>query len=542
LESLLSFWKGKVFVLVLLGFVATARIITITLSAADATAHVVENPFAPAFLHGQEIAITLLLAAVLGAVFLKGFKEAIGIAVVLVGIYLSLNLIVVGVGLYKIVTQPQTIVTWRNQLFANYGNPLAMIGVALLLFPKLALGLSGFETGVVVMPLVQGNPDDDPKRPMGRILNTHKLLTWAALIMSVFLISSSIVTIMLIPAEAFEEGGEASGRALAYLAHTHLGDLFGTLYDLSTISILWFAGSSAMAGLLNIVPRYLPRYGMAPEWARATRPLVLVFTAINFIVIIGFRAEVEAQAGAYATGVLVLMTSAVVAVTLSTRREGARRAAFLFGVVTVVFLYATAANIIGRPEGLFIALIFIVGIIVTSLISRALRSTELRTERVEFDETARRFILEAAERGELRFIANRRDAGDVYEYRHKEKEQRADNHIPSRDPVIFLEVEVADASEFTDVVEVKGVQVDRFRILHAVSSSVPNALAAVLLAVRDMTGKCPHAYFGWREGNPFKYLFRFIIFGEGDIAPVTHEVLRKAERDPERRPAIHVGG
>ena len=71
---------------------------------------------------------------------------------------------------------------------------------------------------------------------------------------------------------------------------------------------------------------------------------------------------------------------------------------------------------------------------------------------------------------------------------------------------------------------------------------MPNVIAAVLLAIRDRTGKIPHAYFSWSEGNPITYLFRFIVFGEGDTGPVTHEVLRQAEPDPLLRPALHVGG
>ncbi|HSH82703.1 MAG TPA: hypothetical protein VLA19_29575, partial [Herpetosiphonaceae bacterium] len=337
------------------------------------------------------------------------------------------------------------------------------------------------------------------------------------------------------------EGGEAAGRALAYVAHHYLGEVFGTLYDVSTIAILWFAGSSALAGLLNIVPRYLPRYGMAPEWTRATRPLVLIFIAICFAVTILFRADVDAQGGAYATGVLTLMGSASVAVTLSVARRGQKLATLAFGVVTLIFIYTTAVNIVERPDGLKIAGLFILAIVATSLTSRVLRSTELRVEGFEIDEQARRFIDEAS-RGSIRIVANKRQAGDAREYLLKEKQVRDDTHIPASDPVVFLEVDVCDASEFADVLEVKGVEVDGHRVLRAQSSSVPNAIAAFLLYVRDRTGKIPHCYFSWSEGNPILYVFRFILLGEGDTAPVTREVLREAEPDGSRRPAIHVGG
>src|SRR5215210_1796518 len=215
LEDLLSFWKGKLFVLCLLGFVATGWLVTITLSAADATAHLVENPFLSEILEGHEVILTLGLLAVLGAVFLKGFREAISIAIVVVGAYLVLNLIVVAVGLHEMATYPQSFVNWQGVLLSDYGDPLVMIGVALLVFPQLALGLSGFETGVSMMPLVRGDEGDDPERPVGRIRNTRKMLTAAALIMSFYLITTSFVTAVLIPLEEFQEGGEANGRALA---------------------------------------------------------------------------------------------------------------------------------------------------------------------------------------------------------------------------------------------------------------------------------------------------------------------------------------
>ena len=537
LEELLPRWRGKALVLCLLGFAATGFIITITMSAADATAHIIENPLTPGALK-HPIVLTLLLLTALGAIFLKGFREAVGLAIPIVAVYLLLNLIVVGWGVLYLWQHAEAFPRWQALALAEHGSFTRMVMVAMLLFPRLALGLSGFETGVAVMPLVAGDPGDDPVRPQGRIHNARKLLTVAALIMSVMLVGSSIVTTMLIPAEAFEKGGEAYGRALAYLAHEHFGAAFGTIYDLSTVAILWFAGASALVGLLNLVPQYLPRYGMAPEWAKANRPLVLIFTAIAFLVTILFNADVNAQGGAYATGVLVLMGSASLAVTIAAWRAGSQWFGYL--ILTLIFGYTTLVNIVERPEGLKIAGIFIVAIVMSSLVSRVLRSTELRVQAVEADDLVRRFLSDSAG-GTVRIIANRPDTGLPEEYEHKLREAMESHHIQADERLLFVEVQPGDVSEFSGVLRVTGATVERHRVLRCVSPAVPNAIAALLLYARDQTGKIPHAYFGWTEGNPIVYLLKFLAFGEGDTAPVTREVLRQSEPDPLRRPRIHVG-
>jgi hypothetical protein len=569
----------------------------------------------------------LLFIALLGAVFLKGFSEAVNIAVALVAAFIGLNIVVIGVGVLHVLQEPVKITNWLATLSGQFGSPLAMIGAALLVFPRLALGLSGFETGVVVMPLVAGSPGDTEENPKGRIKNAQKLLLSAALIMSVLLISSAFVTTILIPrhqfwptttaslevnattwrsgnavlklplddqkkpkeqlelklpttlpiggekimlpvefnSEKFEvqvssklvgeklvvevekEKGKASGRALAYLAQEFLGEAFGTIYDIATILILWFAGSSAMAGLLNIVPRYLPRYGMGPDWTRATRPLVLIFTLICFVVTIAFKASVDAQGSAYATGVLALMTSAAIAVTLSAIRHKQSALAFWFGLTSAVFVYTTAVTVFDSPDGLKIALFFIVGILIISIISRVTRSFELRITEIRLDESAEAFLQDNVHHsGELHIIANKRQAGDWGEYQDKELAEREDHHISQDDPIIFFEVEVSDASEFVGKLQVRGVEVEspngqKYHILRATAPAIPNAIAAFLLYVRNRTSLIPHCYFTWSEITPIANVTRFLFFGEGDTAPMTREIIRQNEAKPRRRPRVHVG-
>ena len=543
LERLLPFWRGKVFVLILLGFVVTSWIITITLSASDATVHLLENPLVPDAFRGQDVAITVTLLLVLGGVFLLGFREAVAVAIPLVIAFLALNALVIGVSVFTIATDPTLAANWVAALFVDHSGPADIVIPVLVAFPLLVLGVSGFETGVSMMPLVKANGVTPQQRLASRVQNTRKLLTAAAGIMSVYLISSSFVTTVLIPADAFDAGGEANGRALAYLAHELLGNGFGTAYDISSILILWFAGASAMAGLINIVPRYLPSYGMAPEWSRAVRPVVLVYTTVSIAIIIAFGADVDAQAGAYATGILAMMVSAAAAVMISSIRRRRNVPAAGFGILTAILAYALADNILEKPDGIAISALFILGIIVISLISRVTRTTELRADRIEFDESARRFIADSLDHdGGLNLIANRRQSGDRAEYAEKERTQRGMNPVPGSADVLFLEIDVGDPAEFRETLHVRGVEVDGYRILRANSPAAPNAIAAILLALRDATGVRPHAFFEWSEGNPLAHLFQYLLLGRGDTAPVVREILRESEPDPSKRPGIHVGG
>ena len=545
LEKLLPWWTGKLLVLVLLGFAATDFIITITLSAADASAHFIQNPFVNKFMGGGQVPVTLILVAILGAVFLAGFKEAIGIAVALVVVYLGLNVVVIGAAAARVLENgPVLVQNWWSALLTEHGNPIMMIAIALIVFPKLALGMSGFETGVSVMSQIKGDAADshDPKSaPLGRIRGTKKLLTTAAVTMSIFLISSSLVTTLLIPQAEFQPGGQANGRALAFIAHEYLGGAFGTAYDVSTILILWFAGASAMAGLLNLVPRYLPRYGMAPAWAAMTRPLVIVFTVIAFVITLIFDANVDAQGGAYATGVLVLMASASLAATLSAKRKKQRVAACGFALVTAIFAYTTVANVIERPDGVRIASFFIIAILVISITSRVQRSFQLRARSVRFDDAAFDMLrIDQSFQGQVMLIAHENHGGSEEEYSKKAKAERKWGRIPAGMSTIFLEVNVVDSSDFEEDLVVTGVNEYGYRILRVDSSSIPNAIAAVMLAIRDEIGVVPEIYFRWSEGNPVSNMAKFLITGRGEIATVAREVLRESEPIKANRPRVHV--
>lgn len=518
LENLFEGWSGKLLVLALLGFAATGFVITITLSSADAALHAIENPYLHPLLGEGRLATTVVLLAGLAALFLRGFSEAIGLATFVAVPYLLLNAVVLGRCLLLIGERPELMDGWRAALGAR-GDWTGILIASALVFPRLALGLSGFETGVSVMPLIRGGEDDARSAvPQGRVRNTKKLLAAAALIMSVMLMLSSFATALLIPEEAYREGGPASGRAIAYLAHQHLGSGFGSVYDFATILILWFAGASAMVGLLHLIPRYLPRFGMAPQWVAFPRPLVLFLFAVTVVVTLAFDAEVESQAGAYATGVLGLMLSGAFAAALSLWREGRRAWSFYCWLISAVFLYALLGNIWERPDGVLIAAAFIVLTILTGAASRYRRATELRVSALDFcDAESQRLWAEIG--GKKVNLVPIKTPSEAARRRKAEEIQR---HYQVRGPLVFLHVFLVDnRSEFLAPLKVELRHSGGDYVMH-VSGAI--AIANTVAYISELVD--PIAVFlGLTRHNLMTQALRFFLLGEGETGLMVYAIL-----------------
>ncbi len=534
LESLLPGWWGRLLVLVLLGFAATDFVITMTLSAADAATHATENPYLHPYLGEARVGITLLLLALLAVVFLKGFREAIRLATAVCVPYLLLNVVVLLRAMFVIAAHPIAFPRWTEALRVH-GDWTHIAVAAVVLFPQLALGLSGFETGVSVMPLIEGEPEDgraDP--PRGRIRNTRKLLITAAVIMSVLLMLSSFVSTLLISPAEYREGGPASGRAIAFIAHRYLGNAFGSIYDFSTILILWFAGASAMAGLLHLIPRYLPRVGLAPQWVANTRPLVLLLFAFDVALTLIFRASVEAQGGAYATGVLVLITSAAFAASIWLWKERAYVVGLYCWAVVLVFVYTTIVNIMERRDGIIIASFFILFILIVSGISRYVRSTELRVEGHIFADAESERLWGDFKKTRVNLVPV-----DSLDARLRASStQRIRKLYQFQGPVAFVRVALLDnRSEFLSPIEVKVRNEDGDYLIEA-SQAVARANAIAYLTELIH----PAAIFmRLTLENPMRQSFRFLLLGEGETGMLVYSILQRywhAKGETEDHPCI----
>jgi hypothetical protein len=542
LEEVFPRWRGKAFVLCLLGFAATDFVITMTLSAADAAQHAIENPLLHDVLGEHRLIITIVLLALLAVVFLRGFLEAIGLAAAVAVPYLLLNLVVLARGVLEIARHPEYLSRWRFDLTAH-GDWTSLFLASAIIFPRLALGMSGFETGVSVMPLVRGESGDRTRAvPVARVSATRKLLAAAAVIMSLLLLLSSFVTTLLVPAADYAKGGPASGRAFAYLAHRMLGEVFGSVYDISTILILWFAGASAMAGLLNLIPRYLPRFGMAPRWVSYRRALVVLLFFINLTVTLIFDADVEAQAGAYATGVLALMLSAAVAVSLALWREareaskpGRVRATSLnFWVVSAVFAFTLVDNVIERPDGVLIATVFTAAILLIGLLSRSYRATELRASNLVFADDSSAELWTELQGKKVNLIPQRTPQPEA----RRRKAEEIRGYYAVRGPLAFIHVVLLDnRSEFIAPMQLSvRREGENFVIVVTGAISIANTVAYVSELIDPIS-----IFLGLTRQNLVEQSLRFLLWGEGETGLLVYAILlRYWEWTPEEdvRPLI----
>jgi hypothetical protein len=352
--------------------------------------------------------------------------------------------------------------------------------------------------------------------------------------MCVLLLLSSFVTSVLIPPHDYVAGGKANGRAIAFIAHHLYGSVFGTIYDLSTILILWFAGASAMTGLLSLIPRYLPRFGMAPGWVAYTRPLIFLVTAINVVVTIIFKADVDAQGGAYATGVLVLILSAAVAVALTLHKEGALRQSVFFWALTAIFAYTLIRNVMERTDGIIIASFFIFAIITTSFVSRFLRAKELRISGLKFVDTTSQEIWRRIVHERLIMVPIRHSGAQFRQAKLNEvtKQFVVDGKLA------FIHVQLIDnRSDFWAELQI-AASMDGDNVVIEVSGA--NSVANTLAYLSELLHPSK-IYIGLTGRNLMAQAFRFLLWGEGEAGLMLYQILIRyweSRPNPEKRPLI----
>ena len=601
LERVIPGWFGKLLVLVLLSFGAVDLVFTRTFSAADAAEHMIHNPIPEwqqaldrATLEGERVRqslppllqthteelwnrqmvvtlIVLILSTVGGLAFFKGYtRNFVRIAVATVVIYLGLTLTIVGSGALYLSGHPDLLENWWSDVWNGRWQPTGapqvvdgwggLFAACVPLFPYLALGLSGFELTLMAMPLVRGKPDDTPENPRGRIRRTRMLLVVAALTMSAYLLASTLMTTVLIPAHALTTSGQAKYRALAYLAHggnlsdgTLAADInplfgvaFGTVYDVSTVAILALAGLSFAMTLSSWIPPYLHRLGMEFNWSMRLGVLAYLFIAVKIGVTVYFGADLEAHRGAYLTAVLAVFGFASLTAAVDVwqrRRDQGRSRLFrvppLFLLATLIFIASGALVAWEHTLGALLAAGFIAIVLVVSIVSRAWRSTELRFSGFDFADKATEHEWERLKTMDFPVLVPVRPG--LEHLKEKEIEVRLRHRIPGSVPIVFVQSELSDPSEFTHRPLLRIAREEGRVVLHITRcASLAHAIAAAALEV-SATGGVPEVLFGWSVENPVSANIHFVLFGHGNVPWMVQTLIQRAAVPEARKPHVIVG-
>lgn len=595
IERSIHGWKGKLLVLVLLAFVATDFVVTQNLSTADAAEHLRGNPWFASWLdrligeqivprlpldqewcrwlHGlcdRQLVLTLVLSLITFAFWMYWRRVSPRVflrwAAVVVLFYLTLNALVIGSGVYYLATAGRPLLhQWMNEVHAvlpkaGQGGLGAgsLLALALAVFPHMALGLSGFELSMAVAPLVKGAPSDADRNPAGRIRNMRKLLVTAAVIMAVGLVTSISLATILVPAEAYLPRGTAVHRALAYLAHGGtladgrsaaalnplFGPAFGAVYDVCSVWILCLAGASVAIALHDFIPDYLKRLGMEMEWAHQIGLKLRFFNVILLVVAVLFRARIEALQWVYTTSVLTLLANGSLAGWLEVRERcrGSKwriPAELPLTIAFTFFLAMAVMTVLISRAGIEIALAFGVGILITSALSRWMRSTELRFSGFRYADDATQKRWDEMCRLEFQVLVPHRPG--ACPRGEKQLRIRKQHRIADDVPMIFIEAQLGDPSDFFQAplmrIEREG-NVDVIVVTGCVS--IAHVIAAIALQM-SKCGRPPEIHFGWSNERPLAANLNFLMFGEGNIPWMVRELILRATPDDAHQPQTFIG-
>ena len=418
--------------------------------------------------------------------------------------------------------------------------------------------MSGYELALTTMPLVKGDQTDTAANPRGRVRNTRVMLATIAVVMSVYLLSSTLVTTILIPEAAFKTDGQADNRALAYLAHGGtladgtsaqalnpiFGGWFGATYDIATITVLTLAGITVMIGMRELIPPYLYRLGMDWKWSQRLGLLMYLFTFLKLAVAYFYSANMDAQRGAYLTGVLSIFTMASFTALIDVwkRRTGwwtVFRVSPLFLMAFLAFAGSTVVVVRHTPTGLFMTLWFVGAILLVSMVTRFFRNHELRTTGFEYANEQSREIWEGVIGHDYPIIVPVRPNG--HSLVEKEKEMREYHRLPPDLDVVFVKVELGDASDFNQSPLLEVVREEGRVVAHITGcASIPHAIAAAALDVAKQ-GMVPEVHFGWSSDNPLTANLNFVLFGHGNVPWMVYELIQAAAAPPDRKPRVMVG-
>ncbi|MBA3482239.1 MAG: amino acid transporter [Pirellulales bacterium] len=598
LEDLIPGWRGKLVVLTLLGFAAADFVITRSLSLAVAAGHIIHNP------HGRDVvehlpthlalegkdhwpplqwlldrvfepqvAVTLILSIFsfgLWQLLKHGVtRRALFVLAGAVSGYLAVTAVVIVSAVVYLTQHAEIWVAWRESIFAA-GEPAtadadspnawiwAWLSVALWTFPQMALGLSGLEMIMTVVPGVSGGRGDQEQNPAGRSRNTRKLMVASASIMAVYLVSAVVATTLLVPREELQPGGAAEHRALSYLAHGSpladgydgamnplLGEAFGDLFDFSTVLILCLAGATVTMGLQRLVPHYLNRLGMEVSWAGRVGVILLVLNVVVLVLTVVFRASPSSQQWAYAASVLMLLAGTALAAATDLGKRSERRAAalplaFLSACIAGFFLLMTGLTVYINHSGLTIAMAFVAAILISSIVSRWIRSTELRFEGFDFSDEATRQRWEELGRSGPKVLAPHRPG--LISLEEKSRTLQHEYRLDPAVPVIFVEAELGDPSNFYQKPMLKIEREGALEVIRVSKCvSISHVLAAIALELCRDGGAPPEIVFGWSNEPPLAANLNFLLLGEGNIPWMVKELVRRAVPDVTRQPRIVIG-